>query len=306
VPPGFTFTFHVSPKRPLVAFTSRTGRQPLSVNTLPAWSRDHRLVFHKMDAPLAPQRSRNHQDGFQSPSGQISKAAFFRARPFSGQANNRTSFVDNDNGPSSVQASVQNVEESRSTSSIALAIASGAQNWPDTSRQAIQDSHLGTMSPPATQGHSPVTLHEHRAESIDYDKPLPADLSRIRSARNGVGDVRGEALHKASPRAEPSSLMNRSSSKASSRVGQVKRVDTLVRNSPESSNSHMSGESGDLLMSLMAGQAAMDNQNMPISSWEQVEEWKKVCPDHFPLQLQANMTQLCRNYPCSARDWKPR
>ncbi|KAJ9108947.1 hypothetical protein QFC21_000269 [Naganishia friedmannii] len=222
-----------------------------------------------MDVPSAPQRSRNQQDGFQSPPGQISRAAFFRARPFSGQANNRASFIDNES------AEAQNVTEIQSPSSIALAIASGAQNWPDTSRQANQDTHLGTMSPPTNQGHPPATVHAQRAESMNYDKPLPTDLSRIRSARNGVGDVRREASHKSSPRTEPSSLMHRSSSKASSRVGQVRRVDTLVRSSPESSNSHMSGESADLLMSLMAGQAAMDYQNAPISSWEQVEEWRK-------------------------------
>ncbi|KAJ9125441.1 hypothetical protein QFC22_000402 [Naganishia vaughanmartiniae] len=222
-----------------------------------------------MDVPLAPQRSRNHQDGFQSPSGQISKAAFFRARPFSGQANNRTSVIEND------ASDAQNATEAQPTSNIALAIASGAQNWPDVSRQVTHNAQLGTMSPPTTQDHSPVAVHQYRAESNSYDTPLPSDLSRTRPARPEVGSQRGVAAYRPPPRNEPSSAMHRSSSKASSRMGQVKQVHTLVRGSGQSSDSHMSGESADLLMSLMAGQAAMDNQNMPISSWDQAEEWKK-------------------------------
>ncbi|KAJ9093603.1 hypothetical protein QFC19_008270 [Naganishia cerealis] len=216
-----------------------------------------------MDIPLAPQRSRN-PEGFQSPSGQISKAAFFRAR--SNQTNNRTSYIENET------SEIRNPTETVRTSDAA----SGLQNRSDTSRQAVQDTHLGTMSPPATQGHSPATTHEHHTGSFSHDKPMPADLSRTRTARYRSGDLRTEATYIASPITESSSALHRSSSRASSRVGQVKRIETIVRSSRQGSSSQMSGESADLLMSLMAGQAAMDSQNMPISNWEQVEEWKKI------------------------------
>ena len=38
----------------------------------------------------------------------------------------------------------------------------------------------------------------------------------------------------------------------------------------------MAGGSDEMLMSLLAGQAAMDCENLPIKGWEEVESWKKV------------------------------
>ena len=43
-----------------------------------------------------------------------------------------------------------------------------------------------------------------------------------------------------------------------------------------SHNNYMSGESAELLMNLLAGQAAVDCQQLPVGRWEEVEEWKKV------------------------------
>jgi hypothetical protein len=37
------------------------------------------------------------------------------------------------------------------------------------------------------------------------------------------------------------------------------------------------GGSDEMLMSLLAGQAALDCETLPISRWEEVESWKKVC-----------------------------
>jgi len=37
------------------------------------------------------------------------------------------------------------------------------------------------------------------------------------------------------------------------------------------------GGSDEMLMSLLAGQAALDCESLPISRWEEVESWKKVC-----------------------------
>lgn len=47
--------------------------------------------------------------------------------------------------------------------------------------------------------------------------------------------------------------------------------------SKESSMTGMAGSSDEMLMSLLAGQAAMDCENLPIARWEEVESWKKAC-----------------------------
>ena len=41
----------------------------------------------------------------------------------------------------------------------------------------------------------------------------------------------------------------------------------------------MGSSSDEMLMSLLAGQAAVDCDNLPIGGWEEVESWKKVCTD---------------------------
>jgi hypothetical protein len=46
--------------------------------------------------------------------------------------------------------------------------------------------------------------------------------------------------------------------------------------SHNSHNNYLSGESAELLMNLLAGQAAVDCQQLPLGRWEEVEEWKKV------------------------------
>lgn len=41
----------------------------------------------------------------------------------------------------------------------------------------------------------------------------------------------------------------------------------------------IAGGSDEMLMTLLAGQAAVDCDNLPIGGWEEVESWKKVCLD---------------------------
>lgn len=41
----------------------------------------------------------------------------------------------------------------------------------------------------------------------------------------------------------------------------------------------MGSSSDEMLMSLLAGQAAVDCDNLPIGGWEEVESWKKVSPE---------------------------
>ena len=46
---------------------------------------------------------------------------------------------------------------------------------------------------------------------------------------------------------------------------------------PESASMGMAGGSDEMLMSLLASQAAVDCETLPIGGWEEVESWKKVC-----------------------------
>lgn len=44
----------------------------------------------------------------------------------------------------------------------------------------------------------------------------------------------------------------------------------------ESASMGLTGGSDEMLMSLLAGQAALDCEGMPMGGWEEVESWKKV------------------------------
>lgn len=46
---------------------------------------------------------------------------------------------------------------------------------------------------------------------------------------------------------------------------------------PESSVMGLAGGSDEMLLTLLAGQAAVDCEQLPIGGWEEVESWKKVC-----------------------------
>jgi hypothetical protein len=41
-----------------------------------------------------------------------------------------------------------------------------------------------------------------------------------------------------------------------------------------------------MLLALLAGQAAMDCDGLPIGAWEEVESWKKACMLHQPTQCE--------------------
>lgn len=45
---------------------------------------------------------------------------------------------------------------------------------------------------------------------------------------------------------------------------------------PESSVMGLAGGSDEMLLTLLAGQAAVDCEQLPIGGWEEVESWKKV------------------------------
>jgi hypothetical protein len=69
-----------------------------------------------------------------------------------------------------------------------------------------------------------------------------------------------------------------------------------------SASTHTSSASDQMLMSLLAGQAAVDCQAMPIGRWEEVEEWKNVSSRNFYrhgiLARGSSSVCLSRNWPC--------
>jgi hypothetical protein len=45
----------------------------------------------------------------------------------------------------------------------------------------------------------------------------------------------------------------------------------------EEGSVRFAGGSDEMLMTLLAGQAAVDCEALPVGGWEEVESWKKVC-----------------------------
>jgi hypothetical protein len=62
----------------------------------------------------------------------------------------------------------------------------------------------------------------------------------------------------------------------------------------------MTGGSDEMLMTLLAGQAAVDCEQLPIGGWEEVDSWKKVSRalNHADTELST------RSLHCYRRDWR--
>lgn len=211
--------------------------------------------------PLAPQRSRASGDGTPVPSGQISKAAFFRTRPSharSGSLHSHKETPSDETDPDNEQNYLPN-----GTSFDARL---------NDTRLPVQNALLGTMSPPATQGHSPATQYADHFRNPAPDAHAMAAHGRQNSRRYGSTDSRNIAATDV----DSSSALHHSSSRASSRLGQSVRAYGLAQMSGYGDSSHVNGDSANLLINLLAGQAAIDCQGLPISRWEEVEEWKRV------------------------------
>lgn len=60
--------------------------------------------------------------------------------------------------------------------------------------------------------------------------------------------------------------------------GDLRVGDTAAPKNPlqESTSSNIAGGSDEMLMSLLAGQAAVDCERLAVGDWEEVESWKKV------------------------------
>jgi hypothetical protein len=211
--------------------------------------------------PLAPQRSRASGDGTPAPSGQISKAAFFRTRP--SHAHNGSLHSHTEISPEEVPP---NTERNYNANRPSL------DTRTNDSRQPVQNALLGTMSPPTTQGHSPATQYADQFRDPPSEMSHTSAPGRQHSQRYGSTDSRNIA----SPDIDSSSALHHSSSRTSSRMGQAGRSYGLNQFGGHGDSSHVTGESANLLMNLLAGQAAIDCQGLPVSRWEEVEEWKRV------------------------------
>ena len=139
-------------------------------------------------------------------------------------------------------------------------------------RPTVQNALLGTMSPPITQGHSPATQYADQYRNSPEESYSMALHGRQNSRKHGSSDSR----HIAAAHVDSSSVLKHSSSRASSRLGQSDRAYELAQMSGYGGSSQVNGESANLLMNLLASQAAIDCRELPVSRWEEVEEWKRV------------------------------
>lgn len=237
--------------------------------------------------PLAPQRSRASADGTPAPSGQISKAAFFRTRPshaHNGSLHSHTETSPAESIPEKEPTYPANEEPSNTRM--------------NDSRQPVHNTLLGTMSPPATQGHSPATHYADQFRNAAPDAQSMTAPGRHNSRRYGSTDSRNIAVSDV----DSSSALQHSSSRASSRMGQAGRAYGWTQMVGYGDSSQVSSESANLMMNLLAGQAAIDCQGLPVGRWEEVEEWKRV-RTRSSLAEVSRLNSLHRNYPCSRRAW---
>ncbi|GHJ89221.1 hypothetical protein NliqN6_5623 [Naganishia liquefaciens] len=210
--------------------------------------------------PLVPQRSRTSGDGTPVSGGQISKAAFFRTRPSHARNGSLHSLKEtpSDDMPSGGERNFSSNQGS-----------SGPRS--SDPRPTVQNALLGTMSPPITQGHSPATQYADQYRNSPEESYSMALHGRQNSRKHGSSDSR----HIAAAHVDSSSVLKHSSSRASSRLGQSDRAYELAQMSGYGDSSQVNGESANLLMNLLASQAAIDCRGLPVSRWEEVEEWKR-------------------------------
>ena len=55
--------------------------------------------------------------------------------------------------------------------------------------------------------------------------------------------------------------------------------DGIERSGSTSGSTDIAGGSDEMLMTLLAGQAAVDCENLPVGAWEEVDAWKKASPN---------------------------
>lgn len=211
--------------------------------------------------PLTPQRSRASGDGTPVPSGQISKAAFFRTRPSHAR-----------NGSLHSHKETPSDDLTPDNGHNYLADGTSSDTRLNDTRPPVQNALLGTMSPPTTHGHSPATQYADQFRTPASSAQAMAAQGRQSSRRYGSSNSQNIA----GTDVDSSSALHHSSSRASSRLAQSDRTYGLAQMSGYGDSSNVNGESANLLMNLLAGQAAIDCQGLPISRWEEVEEWKRV------------------------------
>jgi len=209
-----------------------------------------------MEIPPVSQAFR--ADSPSSRPGQISKAAFFRAK-------------------SPANDTAQDRRLNALKSGWAAHPSDISQSDESDDAHSFQQPFLPSLSPSqgATAGHSPdlpqlpddrvlhrtTTQASYRSTSSQLAYDVPSQVT---------GNLGGPSS--AAP-------LGHSASRASSRLGQGghRRTPSTARQLPPTPtpDAGFSRDPNELLMTLLAGQAAMDCQDMPVYRWEEVEDWKK-------------------------------
>lgn len=237
------------------------------------------------------------------PPGQISKAAFFRARSPAQDPNLADRRIDNAiaSGWGAVPASVNTVylddaSEGDNRSEREPAASPTPSNSHVSHRTAMGNyEQLPSLAQVETQLRTSYigSSHHERTHSSSSNAPAnqvdpyggvenPARLSagtQVQYSQSRTSTRRGQTNHRRNHSTAESiqSIQSTSKSHHKRTMSQTSQVQNygMPTPSPETETGVFKSDSDDLLMTLLAGQAAMDCQNMAVARWEAVEDWKK-------------------------------
>jgi hypothetical protein len=209
-------------------------------------------------------RERENISSPTSPTRQIPKSAFFRAKsPYSGET---------------ARPAMHTLAEEDRSEWLRRMQAGGAEedaSWSSRNGDA-GGPVMRSGSPQATLGHSPAMNDKHELEK-------PRGQSNVRPFEEELHT--SETTYAASTTSSSSSLqippVDRSNNRHS--PPEVERSNTIrqyerdrERYTEPSSSGHASDDSAGMMATLLANQAALDCEKMPTARWDEVDEWKKV------------------------------
>lgn len=214
----------------------------------------------------------DHPEASSSRPGQISKAAFFRAKSPPNDA-------AHDRRVNALKSAWQFPSEGQGSS----------EGSEDDYGCEEEDRRLSipSVSPShgATVGHSPQIPQVSNGSRV-LPTPLERGISQrsyngsmeeLRSASVGSVGEGGPSTSAYAPNAPARTRSRLGESGHRRTMSEIKRLPKPPTAAPVSStpDAGFHRDPNELLMTLLAGQAAMDCQGMPVYRWEEVEEWKK-------------------------------
>ena len=159
------------------------------------------------------------------------------------------------------------------------------------SRTTTKAAFFRARSPPIVDRPSPgprdlsARFTEPRPRNGEYslDQSIEDQGVAFRNGTAGHGHGHGPVLESfgqprlSRPPLTPSSPQARLEMNRNGYVHYEGQDEMGEETSPQSARMGITGGSDEMLMSLLAGQAAVDCETLPVGGWEEVESWKKVC-----------------------------